>query len=235
MGSPDSVTLNLSNADEAVLLGLMAMQASEPEQARAAWGELFVRHRRYLFVVVWRAYGRYLGEDGCADLVCDTFRRAFEWTGRHKDVSELTDRFVAESADGTRRRVLGWLGAIAERLFKDRFREDAAREEDFALFLEHWRSASDQPVEPGPIPLSDAVRAALAALSPADAEALRVSLPWYDLATGAFAVPRGEAPRLAEMLGTTPEALRQRRHRAIKRLTDLLGRLGLELPRLRES
>jgi hypothetical protein len=68
--------MNLTETDEAEFLFVMAMQATEEEQARAACGELFVRNRRYLFAVVSRSYGSILRDDGTADLVCDVFQRA---------------------------------------------------------------------------------------------------------------------------------------------------------------
>src|SRR5437762_3591929 len=94
-------------ASEAELLGLMASQGDGGELARAAWGELYVRHRRYLYVVLSRSYGSFLGEDGTVDLVADTFQRAFEWAGRQKSGDEVRAQFTGESPDSTRRRVLG--------------------------------------------------------------------------------------------------------------------------------
>ena len=47
--------MNLTTLDEAELLGAMAMQSQATERARAAWGELYTRHRRYVYAVVSRA------------------------------------------------------------------------------------------------------------------------------------------------------------------------------------
>jgi DNA-directed RNA polymerase specialized sigma24 family protein len=132
--------MDLSASTEAELLGLMAAREGGQEHAKAAWGEA-----HYLFAVVSRSYGRFLGEDGIADLVVDTFRRAYEWARKQTSPHELVERFSAENRDSTRRKVLGWLSSIAERLFKDRFRDDAAEAQDFALFLEHWRSSNERP------------------------------------------------------------------------------------------
>jgi len=214
--------VNLTACSEAELLALMAGQATSGELARDAWGELFVRHRRYVYLIANRAYGSFLGEDGTTDLVVDTFRRAFEWAGRQAVSHEVAAQFTGNCPDATRRRVVGWLGAIAERLFQDRFSDHTKETANHDQFTEEWISCQDR-VEEGTDPASVvALREALANLSPADAEALRVSLPWYDPTTRAFMVPRGEATRLAALLGTTTEALRQRRHRAIKRLEQHL-------------
>lgn len=218
--------MNLTESSEADLLGVMALQEIRGEEARGAWGELFARHRRYLFVVVSRSYGSFLGEDGTVDLVCDTFQRAFEWAGRQKDADQVRTQFEASTPDSTRRRVLAWLCTIAERLFKGRYREDKTEADDYAEFLEHWKSAQDQPTEGIVLPSQPHLEAALASLSQAEAEALRVSLPWYDLESRSFAVPRGEAARISALLGTTPDALRQRRHRAIAKIQQHLEHAG---------
>lgn len=212
-------------ASEAELLRRMALRGGDSEQARAAWEELYVRHRRYLYLVVSRAYGSFLGEDGTVDLVVDTFRRAYEWAGRQANSDEVCIRFTGDNPDSTRRRVLGWLGAISERLFKDRFRDHAVEVEEHGRFLEDVKRQQESDWVPDPLSVTR-LHDALAALSPTDADALRVSLPWYDLQSRAFAVPRGEASRLADLLGVSPEVLRQRRHRAIKKLEERLHKTG---------
>ena len=135
--------MNLITIDEAELLSMMAVQKHAGEQARAAWGELYVRHRRYLYVVVSRAYGSFLGENGTIDLVVDTFRRAYEWAGRQQNADVVRSQFSTDNPDSTRRKVLGWLGAIAESLFKDRFRTHAIDSTRHDEFLEEWKSRQD--------------------------------------------------------------------------------------------
>lgn len=223
--------MDLSTASEAELLGLMAQGEDGSEQARSAWEELYLRHRRYLFAVVARSYGRFLGEDGIADLVVDTFCRAYEWARKQSDRRHLTERFSADSRDSTRRKVLGWLSAIAEHLLKDRFRGYASEAEDFVLFLEHWKSGKEQPGGVANSPALTLLTVALGELGAHDAEALRMSLPWYDLNSHMFAFPRGEAARVANLLGITPELLRQRRHRAIKHIEQHFQRAGYIITR----
>lgn len=227
--------MTLAVTSEAELLALMSMQGRDPERARAAWGELFERHRRYLYAVVSRSYGSFLGEDGTVDLVCDAFRRAFEWAGRQTDSDEVRVRFSANDSDSTRRRVLGWLGAIAEQLFRDRYREQSTAKDEFAQFLDHWKADHEHPAEAGDSTLLAHLQAALALLSGPEAEALRASLPWYDAESRTFAVPRGEAARLSAALGTTPENLRQRRHRAIKRIEAYFEQAGYAARPMKES
>jgi len=218
--------MDLTAIDEAELLARMALQAHAREDARAAWAELYERHRRYVFVVASRSYGSFLGEDGTVDLVVDTFRRAYEWAGRQMLPDQVRAQFASENRDSTRRRVLAWLGAIAQRLFKDKYRDDAGEAAEFDAYLDDWRRVQAQPRDDNsPLGLEH-LQTALASLSAAEADALRVSLPWYDLDTRSFAVPKGEATRLAALLGITPEALRQRRHRAIYRIEQHLGNAG---------
>lgn len=227
--------MNLTTLDEAELLGTMAMQAHAADAARAAWGELFVRHRNYLFVVASRAYGSFLGEDGVVDLVSDTFRRAFEWCGRQPDPGQVRAQFTSPDADETRRRVLGWLGAIAQGLFRDRFREVADAAEKADQFHEDWQRCQAEEPEDAPESSRHHLDAALDTLSQHEADALRASLPWYDPDTQSFNLPRGEASRLAELLGTNPETLRQRRHRALQRIKEYLKKAGYTFPSKEEE
>jgi DNA-directed RNA polymerase specialized sigma24 family protein len=220
------ITVKQAVATEAELLAVMAMQENGGQEARAAWGELFERHRRYLYVVISRAYGSFLGEDGTVDLVCDTFRRAFEWAGRQNSPDEVRASFAAEDADSTRRRVLGWLGAIAQQLFRDRFREDSSNRDALSDFFEQWKSAEDHPAKGSDSMLLRELEVALGTLTEAQAEAVRASLPWYDVESRTFMLPRGEAVRLAAALKTTPDTLRQRRHRGIERIEEHLRQAG---------
>ena len=220
MAASEPVNLNL--ASEAELLGVMATQDRDAERARAAWSELYVRHRRYLYVVAARAYRGLLGEDGIIDLVGDTFRRAYEWAGRQKNPDEVRAQFTGSDPDSTRRRVLGWLGAIAQQLFRDRFREHASEAAAFSGFLDDWMRSREEVADEMEEPPPSRLESALATLNAADADALRVSLPWYDVDSRSFAIPRGEAARVAGRLGVSVDALRQRRHRAIKKLEQYM-------------
>jgi DNA-directed RNA polymerase specialized sigma24 family protein len=213
--------MDLTKSTEADLLAAMTCDAPSAD-ARRAWEELYVRHRRYFFVVVSRCYRTALDEDGAIDLVVDTFRRAYEWARRQKSADVVRECFIGINPDSTRRRVLGWLGAIAQQLFRDRFRERALEAAAFSEFLgdqaRGQEDASDDSVEPPPPRLESA----LAMLNAADADALRLSLPWYDIDSQSFAMPRGEAARVAARIGVSVDALRQRRHRAIKKLEQYM-------------
>ncbi|MFN0008771.1 MAG: RNA polymerase sigma factor [Planctomycetota bacterium] len=220
--------MNTATASEAELLAAMATQEDDGKEARAAWGELFERHRKYLYAVVSRAYGSFLGEDGTVDLVSDTFRRAFEWAGRQNSSDEVRARFAEGDSDSTRRKVLGWLGAIAQQLFRDRYRDEKQEEGELVLFFEQWKQAEEHPAGISDSPLLRDLHVALETLTLPEAEAVRASLPWYDLQSQTFLFPRGEATRLAAELGTTTEALRQRRHRGIQRIEDHLREAGYE-------
>ena len=219
--------MNLETTSEAELVGLMADQVRHPDSARSAWEELYRRHVRYVFSVLARTYGTVLRDECLPDLVTDTFRRAYEWSGRQASPSAARERFRGETAEATRRRVLAWLGVIAERLLQDWLRQSNSEPAEFACDvddrLEHRSPDEARPASPA----LHSLRAALSALSPDEAAALRVCLPWYDVETRSFALPRGEAARIADSLGVKPDTLRQRRYRALKRIAGSLSRSEL--------
>lgn len=103
--------------------------------------------------------------------------------------------------------VLPWCYAVARRCLANQVR---GTQRHRRLVDRLTRARPDQP---GPVELDDAdLHAALAALTPTDAEVLRL-WAWEELA------PR----EIAVVLGTTPNAVSIRLHRAKQRLRDQLA------------
>lgn len=129
------------------------------------------------------------------------------------------DRFDDPNADRVRRRVLGWLGVIARRNAIHRVR--SLRDRHLALRPDEV-SGAGAAAEP-PSRLTERLDRALTRLSSEELEVLQVSLPWYDLESQQFRLPRGEASKIAATLQVSVDTLRQRRHRSLTRLRTLLG------------
>lgn len=201
-------------------MGLMAAQRAAPGLARDAWAEMYRRHSRYVTVVIVRAFGdRARDADVASDIVTDTFRTAFDWTGRQSPGEDLTSRFSASDRDAVRRKVLGFLAVVAKRLARRFATEAKGRLEFLRSDPEATDPSTDEGTETPEPSLTDKM---LDLLTFEEAEVLRVSLPWYEPQTGEFAPPRDEAARIASTLGITPDALRQRRHRSLQKLATLL-------------
>lgn len=225
---PEGSSAGLGELTEAELLGLMSTQHTNPTAARDAWGEMYLRHVRYLFLLVSRSYGDTLGgADQVSDVVVDAFQAAYDWAGRQSSPEDVEARFHDPDGDRIRRRVLGWLTVIARRLAARRITTHS--EGSVQLHEQFASEVSDG--EPPSTNLRTLLARALEKLSPEEIEALRASMPWYEPETGEFAFPRGEAHRIASSLGLTADALRQRRHRTLKRLESLLRTDGAKVPR----
>ena len=215
----------VAEASEAELLALMAGRDDSPSTARAAWGELYERHAGYLFVIMARALGNQRKAfERIHDVVMDTFQAAYDWAARQSDPAELARRFGASDADETRRRVLGWLTVIARRVAASRTAESADRPIELRDDM-HVANPDEEP--PSCSQHAIALQDALGKLNPAYLDVLLASLPWYEPDTRRFVFPRGEAERIASNLGTSPGSLRQRRHRAMKRLKALVQAEGV--------
>ena len=215
---------DLGDRTEAELLAVMSMQHFDPSAARAAWSEMYHRHSRYVAAVVTRAFGeRVRDADALSDIVGDAFRTVFDWAGRHGSGENLAERFAAHDRDGVRSKVLGFHAVIARRLAARRFTAHSRRPREFTHSDIEQVASADEDTEPPPATERSKLEVVLELLSSEEAEALRVSLPWYQPETGEFSFPRGEAARVAASLGITPEALRQRRSRSLRRLQKLLG------------
>lgn len=209
--------MDFSKDDDAQLLGYMAEANSEPEFAEAALGELLRRNADYLFGVALRAYGRQVGgAAGVEELVNEALWKAFRWSVQNAARPDPMKRFAGSDAQEVQRKVRLWLGRIVRNCFRDRLRgiEPAEPMEDIDALPA--RAGSDSsPIEG---PLLEQVRVALEGLKPEDQEAIWVSLPFLNLETGEFAFPPGAAEEVARHLGIGVDTLRQRRHRAMKRL-----------------
>lgn len=224
-GRAGSAERPLVHCTEAELLGVMALQEFDADSARDAWSELYCRHSRYVAKVAARALGeRARDADAVADFVHDAFHSVFDWAGRQPKDIDLVERFDAPDRDVVRNRVLAFLATVTRRLVAHSFDGRSRAPREFAHDgIDQMFAGTDEDTEPPAATEHSPLDEILELLGSDEAEALRVSLPWYQPETGEFAFPRGEAARVAASLGITPEALRQRRCRSLKRLQSLLG------------
>lgn len=207
------------------LMGTLVQGDAHAELANAAWAELHRRHYRYLAATIWAVYGPTLKDPhAAADLASQTLRRAVNWATRQASAEEVVARFRDASPEIESRRVRGWMGAIANRLFLDLVRRTSPTTRELHEEVEHHFSKNQREVEESPTRSRDRelLKQAVATLSPDDREAITVSLTWYDPDKGIFDVPSGEAAAIAKTLGTTTDALRQRRSRAMRRLKEAI-------------
>jgi hypothetical protein len=223
--SVDESGADLFDRSEAELLGMMSRQHFDPTLARDAWSEMYRRHARYVAAVVSRAFGEFArDEDALADIVSDAFRAVFDWAGKRGSGEPMAERFAASDRDGVRSKVLGFHAVVARNIAARKVAVHTRGPREFTHGdIEQVASAAEENTEPPPATERSKLDAVLELLSSEEAEALRVSLPWYQVESGEFSFPRGEAARVAASLGISPEALRQRRSRSLRRLQSLLG------------
>jgi len=207
----------LADQTDADLLETMSLAEADPAEARVAWEVFYRRHVTYLYAVSLRAYGDLLGgEAGAADLVADTFRRAYEHAGTF-DAAGMAE------ADGLRRRVRGWLGRIAQRLMLSALRQRGRLGGRF-LSPEHWANVPERrpPADEADRVRIGAVRQALGRLNEAEQLVLRTTFQWYQVGRSHQRLPNDVAADLAATLATTPENLRQIRRRALRKVEAIL-------------
>lgn len=208
----------MADETDADLLVYMSLAGDDPLVARAAWEEFYRRHVEYLYAVCLRAYGRILGgAAGAADLVTETFRRAYE-RAKQFDAGGIAD------ADRLRRRTRAWLGRIAERLMQTALR-GRRRLPTRHLDADQWQQVAGPPAQADPGGHDERirrVRAALLALSEREQIVLRVTFQWYQADRSHQRLPNDVAAELAATLDTTPENLRQIRRRALGKVRAML-------------
>ncbi|MHC4563817.1 MAG: RNA polymerase sigma factor [Planctomycetota bacterium] len=216
-GHPSPIWADQTDAD---LMVAMAFAADDPPAAQAAWEEFYRRHVDYLYAVCLRAYGPLLGGPaGVADLVADTFRRAYQRAEGFHD-GGVTD------PDRLRLRTRAWLGRIAQRLAQTTLRGRSRRKETL-IDLDHWQQvakpADVADVDPERIA---AVRAAVDSLNEREQIVIRTTFQWYLPDQPHQRLPNDVAAELARTLQTTPENLRQIRRRAMRKIRTFLDQHG---------
>jgi RNA polymerase sigma factor (sigma-70 family) len=192
------------------LLVYMSLLPDDPDVARAACEEFYNRHSRYILAVIGRAHREMLGDQTVEDLVMETFRRVYEKAHTYKACGAM-------DANGARRNVLAWVGAIAHNACADHYRHP-----DSGLQLvDDW-----EPVETLIVPTKVAglspnlqlVHEALATLSDRDRTVLLVTMQYYDPTRPHQRLPNEVAADLAKSFDTTQENIRKVRERALARL-----------------
>lgn len=212
------VAADMAGETDGDLLVYMAMADDDPACARAAWEAFYLRHVEYLYAVCLRAYGPILGgEAGAADLVAETFKRAYE----HAATFDSGGRVAPEQQ---RLRTRAWLGRIAQRLAMDALRGRGGPKTR-TIEADQWQQIAAEPAL-GPAEQDDdrisLVRQAIASLSDKEQTVIRVTFQWYRPGEANQRLPNDVCEDLAATLGTTSENLRQIRRRALKKIEEFL-------------
>ena len=219
MGTAQSpqATSRFSGDNDEELLVYMSLRREDPAAAEEAWAELYNRHLGYVFGQCKKAYSTVLGDLGVRDLVQETFVRAFERAETFKSRGS-TD------GDAIRRRVRGWLGRIANRLFLDTLRGPAESRlpETDSVAATSPADVDDCELDQGS-PRVKLIREALATLTERERHVLRVTADWYRPDRAHKRVSKAEMSTLAGQLQTTAVNIRQIRKRAIDKIRDYIG------------
>ena len=180
--------------------------------ARAAWEAFYRRHAQYLHAVCLRAYGPLLGGDaGAADLVADTFQRAYQRAVSF-DASGIDD------PERLRLRTRAWLGRIAQRLAQTALRSRGRMPTRF-LDQDAWQQVARRPAPAtGDSETIRRVREAIESLNEKEQTVIRVTFQWYSPDREHQRLPNDVTADLAATLRTTPENLRQIRRRALRKI-----------------
>ena len=199
--------------DDCELLRRMADDASEQSARRDAWGVFYERHAKYVYRKCVAAHWKLIGIDNVADVVNDTFLRAYE--------KAATFRLSGASAEDQQRIVRAWLLRINENIVRDRFRNSPnivfAEESE----LEDQEDPRDETAEP-PSVKSVLIEEGLKQLSDREQRVLRETVFWFVPGARHQRMPHAAMASLAEELNTTPANVRQMRARALETLRQYI-------------
>lgn len=199
------------------LLVYMSWRSDHPELAQAACGEFYERHKLYLYAVILRSHGRSLGREGVSDLTTETFIRVFERAQTYKPCDSA-------DVDVQRQNVRAWVGAIANNLCLDHFRDPDTR----LVLVDEW-AEDTEPTHRGEeeerIEFSDELRLiheAMATLTDREQEVLRVTMAYRKNDGSQERLPNDVAEDLARSFDTTGANIRKIRERAMKKVREFV-------------
>ena len=210
------------SADDMDLLLRMTFKDENREDAEAALAEFFRRYQTTLLGFAEKSSFRALGWSP-DDFVLRTFEKAFEKAGSFGAPSGLPP-------DKLRLKIQAWLFQIAKNEFLMEFRKPERKQE--APTEKERAEAEAQAPLPEKSPerfdvqalqgKKAAVRTFLDAMPEADREMLVISMNFYDFKTGKAHIPDDILKGLAESMGTTPESIKTKRGRLLRKLEEYL-------------
>ena len=220
MGEPpehDSSILLLTRMeqepDDMLLLYMACCDEDEP-RARAAFTVFYNRHKEYLYRVCAGRFGSSMdGAEKAADLVTDTFVRAYESADTFDLDSTLTD-------DEARRCVRAWIGKIAKNLFLSLHNANA---DTLLLSEEEGENLDRQCAEETENPETWSenrrlLEEALDTLNEKERIVINFTYAYYKLESENQRLPNHVSQQIAEMIGTKRSTLRKIRQRAIDKI-----------------
>jgi RNA polymerase sigma factor (sigma-70 family) len=201
-------SLDLSQESDEDLLVYMTMRDDDPSAANQAWEVFYLRHADYLYERCCRLAHGILADSGPADLVQETFIRAYEKAAKF-NAGGVTD------PGRLRLRVRAWLGKIAQNIFRDMLR-GRKRESELSVDGQDLESLPEQ--QPSPAPLtsnSKLLDEAIDSLSEKKQHILRVTFQYNQPGRKHQRLPNHVAEDLARTYKTTSDNIRQLRRRAL--------------------
>lgn len=196
------------------LIRRMADRTGAFEQAREAWGLLYVRHHGFLLRVCEADHGYFIDTEIQRDLVNEAFMKAFA-----RAVTFDYDEACQPCAQG--RKCRGWLARILENIVRDRFR---GQKEVPTMDVKDIESISEAAVDDsgdGAAPESERLRLlklGFESLSDAEQTILRATMAWWRPGARHQRMPNDAMLQLSKQVNKSPATIRQIRLRSIKRL-----------------
>lgn len=195
------------------LIRRMADQGPDSSVARDAWSLFYTRHYRFVARVCAYRHGYLLGLAGVKDLAQDTFINAFK--GAH-----TFDHAEQREAPEQELRCRGWLVAIAHNLVRDRYRgqPEVRLMDDADVELPVLPDGNPDQIQTPESERLRLLKSGLGLLSDAEQTVLRATMLWWQPDREHQRMPESAMQQLSTDLGKSPDAIRQMRLRALKKL-----------------
>ncbi|NQT37795.1 MAG: sigma-70 family RNA polymerase sigma factor [Planctomycetes bacterium] len=205
--------MNMADARDDELLGLIARKNEDPDSAADAWVELHSRHVPFVYSCVKDA-GSLVGRGvGIEDIVEQTFQRVYLTAAETFRPGEYAD------SDAARHHVLAWIGTIARKEF---LKAIESRGNEYLAVYEPDPEASSEFEREGSQPVAEQQsqlrQVAETVLSPDELEIVWLKMQYYDADAGESRLPSDELEGICTRQGITKAAFRKRYARALDKI-----------------
>lgn len=218
--------MDLSNESDDRLLARMGRN-SDPDGSKAAWGELYRRHFKFLYGVCFRATRDGDKHEAARDLATDAFRRAYEAAGTFA----LPEGTPPEDVPSV---VRAWLCRIAKNLRLDQYRKEKDHE-PILLDHEEWQDIGQKPASAPTRHTAEVCHVISEVLDDRERDIIVTTFEWYDPDKANQRLPNAVLQALAEKWKTKPDTIRQIRKRALAKLDKALRTGTASAPTERED
>lgn len=208
--------IEMEHEDDEYLLLYMDEKKDDPENAKRAFGEFFIRYENFVGDLCSYILSNLVNGKSHEDLVMEVFYRIYEKAGTF-------DWGKANNTSEVRKSIELWITRIAKNMAIDwRRNEDreSSKLEEYSPIFQEQKNGTPTSWHPLDKQAHEVLSEEFDKLSDRDKEIVKQSGLYFNLQKGKSDMPSEVIEQIVEEYDTTPENIRQVRFRFMKRVKE---------------